>query len=158
MAPWPPRPGQLGRGPRATFPLWGVSMAPGAALGKKTEALRNSSPGDAHVRAHPELCGSSPTWIWVNLPFFAQLRRCLWPAGAARPETGTCQRWGGMDGASGRLKAKNCAVRVPLQGHGERGSSLGKHWHGWTLPKPSLSPAAPSTTGGLKVNPGYIFF
>lgn len=150
------RPGQLG--PWATFPLWGASMAPAAALGKKTEALRNSSPGDAHVRAHLELCGSSPTWIWVNLPFFAQRRRCLWPAGPAHPETRTCQRWGGMDGASGRLKAKNCAVRVPLQGHGQRGSSLGKHWQGWTLPKLSLSPAAPSTTGQLKVNPGYIFF
>lgn len=46
-------------------------MAPVAALGKKTEALRNYSPGDAHARAHPELCGSSRTWIWVNLPFFS---------------------------------------------------------------------------------------
>lgn len=130
---WPPGPGQLGHGPLATFPLWGVSMAPGAALGKKTEALRNSSPGDAHVRAHQELCGGTRAWIWVDLPFVAQLRRCLWPAGAASPETRTCQWWGGMDGASGRLKAKNCAGRVPLQGHGQRGSSLGKHWHGWTL-------------------------
>lgn len=133
MAQWPPGPGQLGRGPLATFPLWGVSMAPGAALGKKTEALRNSSPGDAHARAHPELCGGTGAWIWVHLPFFAQLRRCLWPAGAVCPETRTCQWWGGVVGASGRLKAKNCAVRVPLQGHGQRDGSLGKHWHGWTL-------------------------
>lgn len=133
MAQWPPGPGQLGRGPLATFPLWGVSMAPGAALGKKTEALRNSSPGDAHARAHPELCGGTRRGFGCICPFFAQLRRCPWPAGAVHPEIRMCQWWGGMDGASGRLKAKNCAVRVPLQGHGQRGSSLGKHWHGWTL-------------------------
>lgn len=141
------RPGQLGRGPLATFPLWGVSMAPGAALGKKTEALRNSSPGDAH----PELCGGSRTWIWVNLPFFAQLRRCLRPAGAVCPEPRTCQWWGGRDGWSIRKTQSQ-----ELCYEGARGSSLGKHWHGWTLPK--LRPAVPSTTGELKINPGYIFF
>lgn len=62
MARQPPGPGQLGRGPLATFPLWGVSVAPGAALGKKTEALRNSSPGDAQVRAQAA-AGRGFGWI-----------------------------------------------------------------------------------------------
>lgn len=50
-------------------------MAPVAALGKKTGALRNYSPGDAHARAHPKLCGSGRTWSGVKLPFSSQLGR-----------------------------------------------------------------------------------
>lgn len=143
MAHWPPRAGQLGRGPLATFPLWGVSMAPGAALGKKTEALRNSSPGDAHARAHPELCGGSWTWIWVNLPFFAQLRRCLWPAGAVCPETRTCQWWGGRDGWSIRKTQSQelCREGATAGAHTE-GQQLGKTLAWLDPPKTECEPSS----------------
>lgn len=128
----------------------GVSMAPGAALGKKTEALRNSSPGGAHARAQPELRGGGWAWIWVNLPFVAQLRSCPWPEGAVSPDTSTCQRWGGMDG---RMEhQEDSKPRAVLRGCRCRGTDRGAAaWENTGM-------AGPAATGGIKINPGYIFF
>lgn len=175
------RPGQLGRGPLATtsrtagpWPIghhiqgswavvhWPPSRSGGLARHQEQPLERKQKPLKIPALGMPT---ESPLGALQRQPdvdlgefaLFCSAEEVPVASGSCAPETRTCQWWGGMDGASGRLKAKNCAVRVPLQGHGQRGSSLGKHWHGWTLPK-CLSPAVPSTTRGLKINPGCIFF
>lgn len=65
-----------------------------------------------------------------------QLKRCLWPAGAVLPETRDASVVGGSR-ASGRLKAKNCAVAVPLWWHGPEG---------WPQPGESLAWLDPPKT------------
>lgn len=111
-------------------------------------------------RTRPELRGSSRIWILGEFALFS----VTWePAAEEVPVArGSCapRERGGVSGeegggyrASGRLKAENGAVAVPLWGHGPEGTRR----RGWTLPK-GLRRAAPSATGGLKMKPGCVFF
>lgn len=128
----------------------GVSMAPVAALGKKTEALRNYSPGDAHARAHPALCGSSRIRIWVNFALFRSarsrpLRRCPWPAGKR-------QQWGESSIRKTQRREPCCGGATP----GARSPPCCGARLAWLHPpKP---PETGSAAGGRKMKPGRVFF
>lgn len=121
-------------------------MAPAAALGKKTEALRNYSPGDAHARAHPALCSSSRIRIWVNFALFRSagsrlLRRCPWPVGR--------HQWQGESSIRKTQRREPCCGGAP--------HAAGQGWRGCTLPNRPRQ-AAPSAAGGRKMKPGCVFF